>query len=138
MTNLAIKGHTTRGKEIIELLEMMGGKNVNRLNGIFPDFYYTINDSDEIIRIFLPENPMDYECFILESFLEKYPYKVGDKVIIKKKNQIAKVDGIAWCFDTIVYWLRYDNRSTGNWRACLTGNWRAEELKPYEEENYEL
>ena len=27
MTELAIRGHATRGKEIIELLEMLGGKN---------------------------------------------------------------------------------------------------------------
>ena len=30
---LAIRGHSTRGKEVIELLEMMGGKNVRKLDG---------------------------------------------------------------------------------------------------------
>lgn len=31
---LAIKGHPTRGKEVIELLEMMGGNNRFSLNGL--------------------------------------------------------------------------------------------------------
>lgn len=34
MANLAIKGHATRGKEVIEILEMLGGENgYHRLAG---------------------------------------------------------------------------------------------------------
>ena len=35
MAKLAIKGHKTRGKEIIEILKMMGGKNNNNCCGKF-------------------------------------------------------------------------------------------------------
>lgn len=31
--NLAIKGHPTRGKEVIEILEMLGGKNKFNFKG---------------------------------------------------------------------------------------------------------
>lgn len=30
MANLAIRGHATRGKEVIEILEMLGGENKKR------------------------------------------------------------------------------------------------------------
>lgn len=35
MARLAIRGHETRGKEVIELLEMLGGKNDNHCCGAF-------------------------------------------------------------------------------------------------------
>ena len=78
---LAIKGHPTRGKEVIELLEMMGGKNTYGYNGDMESLYFSIYN-DSIIygsdRSFLNDI---YVFFTLEEFLEKYPFKVGDKVI---------------------------------------------------------
>lgn len=71
---LAIKGHLTRGKEVIKLLEMMGGKNAEGYIGIDCDEFYTIEDG-YIIQSY------DWnDCIILslEEFLEKYPFKVGD------------------------------------------------------------
>ena len=35
MANLAIKGHITRGNEVIALLEMLGGNNIDKLIGIY-------------------------------------------------------------------------------------------------------
>lgn len=37
MAILAIKGHQNRGKEVIEILEMLGGKNKKILSG-FKDY----------------------------------------------------------------------------------------------------
>lgn len=71
---LAIKGHLTRGLEVIEILEMMGGKNIEGYIGIDYDEFYTIEDG-YIIQSY------DWnDCLILslEEFLEKYPFKVGD------------------------------------------------------------
>jgi hypothetical protein len=80
---LAIKGHSTRGKEVIELLEMLGGSNIHNLSGDKSYAYY-INAHENIIRgidyLFGYE---DMKFFTLENFLEKYPYKVGDKVKYK-------------------------------------------------------
>ena len=45
MTNkLAIKGHPTRGKEVIELLEMMGGIADNIQGNVDEQFYYIHED----------------------------------------------------------------------------------------------
>lgn len=85
-TNLAIKGHKTRGDEVIKLLEMLGGKNNRCLNGTATRLYYFI-ENNEIWGC--EETPCNYIIFTLEEFLEKYPYKIGDKVnyIIDKQQK---------------------------------------------------
>ena len=82
---LAIKGHPTRGKEVIELLEMMGGVNADLHKGNFPDewksAYYIYGDNtiqfgrDELLL------KLNFVILTLEKFLEKYPFKVDDIVI---------------------------------------------------------
>ena len=102
---LAIKGHSTRGKEVIELLEMLGGSNKNNLSGDNSSAYY-INGHQNIIRgidyIFGYE---DMQFFSIEKFLEKYPYKVGDKVHIYVQNddidgrynlEVAEITSMRW------------------------------------------
>ena len=102
---LAIKGHSTRGKEVIELLEMLGGRNINNLSGDNSSAYY-INGHQNIIRgidyIFGYE---DMQFFSIEKFLEKYPYKVGDKVHIYVQNddidgrydlEVAEITSMRW------------------------------------------
>ena len=77
---LAIKGHPTRGKEVIELLKMMGGRHFT-LDGTTE--WYVINDLDNSIAFYDNNyiNCHEYVKFTLEDFLEKYPFKVGDKVV---------------------------------------------------------
>lgn len=79
MANLAIKGHPTRGKEVIEILEMLGGKNNNHDCARFSNRIYFINEDGEIESC-NSKRHLDYIQLSLEEFLEKYPYKVGDWV----------------------------------------------------------
>ena len=77
MAQLAIKGHETRGSEVIELLRMLGGVNVDSHKGSFPDewksSYYIYGDNtiqfarDEFLL------KLNFVIFTLEEFLEKYP-----------------------------------------------------------------
>ncbi len=103
---LAIKGHKTRGKEVIELLEMLGGSNINNLSGDKSYAYY-VNAHQNIIRgveyIFGNEDMLQF--FTIEKFLEKYPYKVGDKVHIYVQNDdidgrsdivVAEITSMRW------------------------------------------
>ena len=85
MSNIAILGHPTRGKEVIQLLEMLGA---NRLGykDTFVGFYYYIEcgaicSSDEY--------PTYSTIFTLEEFEDKYPYKVGDEVIAYAEGILA-------------------------------------------------
>jgi hypothetical protein len=74
---IAIKGHPTRGNEVLEILEMLGGKNISNIKGNYTYLYY-IGDNNFISLTDSYRN--DFIIFTLEEFLEKYPFKVGEKV----------------------------------------------------------
>ena len=84
---LAIKGHPTRGKEIITLLEMMGGYKDTLLKDedIYDDnyFYFILAEENSVIDgyplKYKDKVDEDYVIFTLEEFLERFPYKVGDE-----------------------------------------------------------
>ena len=81
---LAIIGHPTRGNEVIKLLEMLGGKNNCDSPADNLGLCYLIDDDFDICAHYFGYD--DYEdgelnIFTLEEFLEKFPFKVGDKVI---------------------------------------------------------
>ena len=106
---LAIKGHSTRGKEVIELLEMMGGKNIYNFSGFDDYAYYVIAGCQNKIKageyIFGDE---DMHLFTLEEFLEKYPFKVGDKVVYTKYGDNCDdypdtIESMKWTGTTIEY-----------------------------------
>ena len=94
---LAILGHSTRGKEVIELLEMMGGSNIHNLSGNDIYSYYIIkgikNEIRDELHIFANENIYH---FTLEKFLEKYPFKIGDKVIDEADGCPGVVSEMKW------------------------------------------
>ena len=101
---LAIKGHSTRGKEVIELLEMLGGKNIHNLYGNNSFEYYVSGHAILNDRLSIIEDD-DFVIFNLEEFLEKYPFKVGDKVHIYVQNddtdgrydvEVAEISSMRW------------------------------------------
>ena len=113
MTELAIKGHETRGKEVIELLEMLGGKNKNLTGAIGtcvvdPKVYFIENNN--IYWYYYGgldcDGRLENMCvFTLEEFEEKFPYKVGDKVHIYVQNDdidgrceinVAEISSMRW------------------------------------------
>lgn len=79
---LGIKGNPTRSKEVIKILEMLGGENHCNLIGDDDRFFYYIYINDKYIynSYIGPDEIKGYKIFSLEEFLENFPYKVGDKV----------------------------------------------------------
>ena len=74
---IAIKGHPTRGEEIISLLESLGGANTALSgNGLLCTYYI---DDNNVIRY--NDAPKDYKVYTLEEFETQFPFKSGDKVI---------------------------------------------------------
>ena len=117
---LAIKGHATRGKEVIELLEMLGGKNIEGYIGIEHDEIYAIEDG-YIIQVY------DWnDCLILslEEFFEKYPFKVGDIVILD--GIACTITWMCWECNNIYYYVE---------SKVIKKKVTTEELKPYKETN---
>jgi hypothetical protein len=96
MAQLAIQGHATRGEEVIEILEMLGGKNPYAISADAEDLSFTIRDDDNYIIACYPTGKFVF--FTLEEFLEKYPYKVGDKVYNIVHNETQTITDLAWYF----------------------------------------
>ena len=104
---LAIKGHPTRGKEVIELLEMMGGNTFNSLmENTHPNRVYYIGNNNAITwtNIYSDNGCLETEDFFtLEEFLGKYPFKVGDKVFLYDNITEGYVTGMKWDEETVKY-----------------------------------
>lgn len=122
---LAIKGHPTRRNEVIEILEMLGGKNISNIKGNYTYLYY-IGDNNFISLTDNYRN--DFTIFTLEEFLEKYPYKVGDKVLLKHDNQrLCTIEEMGWNNkEGVVYSISF-NEGHSCWYST-------DELQPYKEE----
>lgn len=131
MADLAIRGHKTRGKEVIELLEMLGGKNTDNYNGSGEGWFYFVDDFGDIN--WCHEATAESECisFSLEGFLEKYPYKVGDKVqhrFATSCGTIYRVVEARWKCDEVKYVVH------SLWRDYGAAIAYVDELKPWSEE----
>ena len=128
MKKLAIKGHETRGREVIEILEMLGGNNTAQCWGVLPNRIYVIYDSGNIGDIDSIEHSPDYQVYTLEQFLEKFPYRVGDKVTVKEGDK-------KYYFISKMTWngtlMRYDAFQPGHTNYLY--NYEAEKLQPYKE-----
>lgn len=136
---LAIKGHPTRGKEVIKLLEMLGG--INKI-GYFGDtlFYcYFINSN----RIITAKHKVEDCCiYTLEEFEAKYPYKVGETVLYLNGRKewvegiIAKMD---WNENsgTLTYYVNnIYGTSAGQATTMFLKPMKKKELKDYLKPGY--
>lgn len=136
MTQLAIKGHATRGEEVIKILEMLGGNNKYAYVADSDCFaFYIGNETGNIYYDWVHSCYEDEGTlvFTLEEFLEKFPYKVGDKVQHKGATSCGTVyviERMEWANNHIEYEIRplYDYNHTGLVTVC------ADELQPYKEE----
>lgn len=132
MAELAIKGHKERGKEVIALLEMLGGKNGSTASceGIMEDHCYYIGDNQKIAFVESKYCSMLFgrEAFTLEEFEALYPYKLRDKVLYK--GNVHWIRGMLWTGDEIRYKINYSDGFS------LT-HLKVTDLKPYIEEDKE-
>ena len=126
MAQLAIKGHPTRGREVIQLLVMLGGVNKHQIDAIRETYVYFV-DIDGIIRLLQIDQllPEQYIVYSLEEFEEKFPYKVGDKVEVRENGKVLSISNMIWEdeLSTVYY---------GDMEDIVY--YTADELKPYKEE----
>ena len=128
MAILAIKGHSTRSKEVLELLKMMGGKNFDYFTCDYPNKFYYVLDGYIHWDYINPEEINKYVIFTLEDFLEKYPYKVGDKVEYDYWPCVIQ----EMCWDNEFKEIRYTVKGIDFCKYCS-----ASDLKPFKEETME-
>lgn len=126
MAKLAIKGHATRGKEVIEILEMLGGKQGYEIcTGSDTGYYWYIKDNG-LITCNYSAYKNDCVEYTLEEFLQEFPYKVGDKVSSKYLKNY-KIEKMEW----------EDTNNKVIYKLQGMGWYSAEELQPYKEETME-
>ena len=90
MAHLAIKGHATRGNEVIALLEMLGGKNIYKLDGK-KDLWYILSNSVIEYATYLFQE----QGYTLDEFVARFPYKVGDEVI-SQYGKLSRIRSLIW------------------------------------------
>lgn len=143
---LAIKGHPTRGKEVIELLEMMGGKEPapGQWHGSYENNIYFINKVRDIDYEFAqdPVYQTTHKIYTLEEFEAKYPYKVGEKVLYlngRKEWLEGIIDKMIWNDnnDTLTYYVsNIDGISAGRATTMFLKPMKQKELKDYLKPGY--
>lgn len=95
MERLAIKGHSTRGSEVVAILEMYGGINKNQVLCDNPGSIYFIGDKGIIVSdTICSVNYEGFNIFTLEDYLKEYPFKVGEFINITLDNGITISDEI--------------------------------------------
>ena len=127
MSQLAIKGHAIRSKEVIQILEMLGSKNTRNYACDLIDYAYSIN-GEGIIDWYIPHPNTPFIIYTLEEFLERYPYKVGDKVTMLKEypNEVFQIEKMFWDGEEICYVV--DNKDIVISAVCV------KRLQPYKEQ----
>lgn len=134
MKILAIRGHETRGKEIIEILEMLGGKQGYEIcTGSDTGYHWYIKDNG-LITCNYSAYKNDCVEYTLEEFLEKFPYKVGDKVQHKGATScgtIYEIETIHWEDNQVKYTI------CDLYCKTLKGTVTSKDLQPYKEETME-
>lgn len=123
MAKLVIKGHSIRGKELIEHFEMLSSVNTYLLDGTCEYAFYFIDDDGAIFSEEEERLPSNIKVFTFEEFLERFPYKVGDKVTHPDYESPLEVVGMKWENDSIKYEV-YTN-DYGYWFGV-------DELQPYQ------
>ena len=115
---IVIKGHLKRGREVIQLLESLGGINKWNHTGECVAYAYYIDHCNNIYSFGISGYHGDRKIYTLEEFEKEFPFKVGDKVIIidgtigiidrfePKKDYPycikADVGGFYWCETSIL------------------------------------
>lgn len=134
MAQLAIKGHKTRGKEVIQLLETLGGSNFHNYSADCDSLCFYIGESSNIIYYDWVNSCYDVIVHTLEEFEEKFPYKVGDKV---QRNgaiscgSVYVIEQMKWEDNQVKYVI-----CDLYWKNCKC-TVTSKDLQPYKEETVE-
>ena len=118
---IAIKGHLKRGREVIQLLESLGGINKWNHTGESVNSAYYIDHCNNIYSFGISEYHGDRKIYTLEEFEKSFPFKIGDKVIHKEFNDFFEVIS----FDPeSPYPYRIKGVCEFNTRSCVLTKWQ--------------
>ena len=121
---IAIQGHPTRGKEVIQILESLDG--INRMNhtGCYDKYFYYISVDNNTIA-WTSVRPIHLSIFTLEEFEKEFPFKIGDKVRDCSDGEVGVITGLPFIDNMLIYNVDFVNSG----QAFMP----TEQLKPYKE-----
>ena len=126
---IAIKGHITRGKEVIQILKNLGGINIHNHLGNNFGAYYELHGNSIVCMSTKSDN---YKYYTLEEFEKEFPFKFGDKVIDHEGN-VATITGFAYIEENLGYSLQYENgRGTATPRILTPYKKMKKEMRDYQ------
>ena len=134
---LAIKGHPERGKEVIELLEMLGGKSIG-CGGARSTAYYYIESGIIRVACTVPNSCL----YTLAQFEQMYPYKVGEKVLYHSGDNRwleGIIDKMCWDENNSSLYYHVNNingTSAGRATTMFLKPMKKKELKDYLKPGY--
>ena len=99
---IAIQGHPTRGKEVIQILESLGGINDGLHEGNNPDCYYELHGN---IIWCVSTKGINFKYCTLEEFEKEFPFKIGDIVLLKGTDLPYKIVALEWFMNKLCYKL---------------------------------
>ncbi len=105
---IAIQGHKSRGHEVIQILESLGGKKRDDLTGRMFTQYYFINYNGDI-DLNLKVNLFDYKFYTLEEFEKEFPFKIGDEIRDCSDNEIGTITDLLFIDNMLVYNVDFVN-----------------------------
>ena len=103
---IAIKGHESRGKEVIRILESLGGVNRRHLDGDAILYYYIDYYDDKTIHCHNDIYVKYCKKYTLEEFEKEFPFKIGDRVISATTNFIGTITKLKECG---YYYVKHDS-----------------------------
>ena len=102
---IAIKGHASRGKEVIQILESLGGKNTALFKGN-QAFWYFINSYNNIVNDYeFVLTRAGFKTYTLEEFEKEFPFKIGDIILSKATNNPYEIVALEWFNNKLCYKL---------------------------------
>ena len=91
---IAIRGYESRGKEVIQILNSLGGKTTFTVYGFDEHYCYYINPNGIIIESLITIETKDkFSLYTLEEFERKFPFKIGETVITTL-NHVGTIIGV--------------------------------------------
>lgn len=72
MYNIAIQGHFYKSKDIIKILESLGGINIQGYNGHATSMYYYVNDKNHIECDTITNLPQEYKKYTFEEYEQTF------------------------------------------------------------------
>ena len=128
---IAIRGHKSRGKDVIQIFKDFGTEGLMDHTGSHADWIYIRDDSLHFKQllvtaggaVFLKEH--GYHVYTLEEFEKEFPFKIGDKVKDSSDNEVGIILGFIDIDDELMYVVDFEKSGHANMPV--------EELKPYKE-----